>query len=85
MTEWMFRYGRGSGRGVLRVRYRTSYLQVSPKANRKGGLFTPLLSVSLWLAQRSGVGDAAKILVEKLREVVRVPLFEPLVPFVHEF
>ena len=31
------------------------------------------------------MSDAAEVLVQELREVVNVPIYEPLVPIFHEF
>ena len=85
MTKWVVRCKEeGIQRGFLRTN-EIPYLQVSPKANGKRRLFIPLLLVRFWLVERAGMSDAAEVLVQELREVVNVPIYEPLVPIFHEF
>ena len=62
-----------------------AYLLLGPKAENPRNMFKPLLSGLFWPAEGSRVSDLAIILVQALRDEIRVFLFECLAPCVDKF
>jgi len=62
-----------------------SCLGFGPQRDNLCELFEPLLSGLLWPANRFGVSDMAKVLVQGLREDVKVLFLESFTPLFDEF
>jgi len=85
MVEWVVTCGRDLVAEEVRLAAKISYLSVGPKIDNPLEAPNPLLFGLLWPVKRSGVSDMAKVLVQGLRDEVRVIRFESLTPFENEF
>lgn len=62
-----------------------TYIVLGPDAEEPRNIFKPLLSVLLWLTERSRVSDVAIVLVQEFRDKVYILRYECLSPFLDEF
>ena len=81
--DGFLRRGLNDGEGV--PANDVTYLLLGPKAENPCNMFKPLLSGLLWPANGSRVSNMAIVLVQALRDEIRVFLFECLAPCVDKF